>query len=198
MIEFKVNKFDLFSTPVWEMPILGINSFPIIEYCHQVRKEKEGVIISNRGGWHSKELIDPIPHSLRELFFNIEQFSNEVCSPLIGVPNLMIGNFWININGPGNYNTPHDHQNSILSGTYYVSVPEENMGNLFIHRDDKAEYFLTSKVPKQNNLYNTSSYEIKSEESKLVIFPSWVKHSVGQNKSDKERISIAFNLVPKQ
>jgi hypothetical protein len=29
----------------------------------------------------------------------------------------------------------------------------------------------------------------------MYIFPSWVKHHVESNNSDKERISIAFNLV---
>ncbi|NDB80820.1 hypothetical protein EB155_13250, partial [archaeon] len=33
------------------------------------------------------------------------------------------------------------------------------------------------------------------KESMFYLFPSWVKHSVDRNESDKERISIAFNFV---
>jgi ectoine hydroxylase-related dioxygenase (phytanoyl-CoA dioxygenase family) len=37
-----------------------------------------------------------------------------------------------------------------------------------------------------------NEYEIKN--NTLVIFPGWLKHSVGANLSQEERISISFNF----
>jgi uncharacterized protein (TIGR02466 family) len=195
-MEFKVYERLWWATPVWECPVLGIDNTEIANYCNQVRKERPGVIISNRGGWHSGELILPIPDSLDQLFKELTAFVNEVGSRHTGISNLKLGNWWININGKHDYNTMHDHQNSILSGVYYVSVPSTDMGNLILHRTDPSEYFLTSAVKRESTMANSSTVQCIAEESKFFLFPSWVKHSVDRNNSDSERISIAFNFVP--
>ena len=194
-MEFKVFERLYWATPVWECPVIGINNIPIKDYCLKVREEKQGVTVSNRGGWHSKELILPIPTELETLFNDLTIFVNDVAARHTGANNLKLGNWWININGKYDYNMPHDHQNSILSGVYYVSVPQPNMGNLILHRDDTAEYFLTSKVERQPTAPNMLSVECPVEESKFYLFPAWTKHSVERNEGDEERISIAFNFV---
>ena len=194
-MEFKVYERLWWSTPVWECPVLNIDNREISDYCERVRREKSGVVISNRGGWHSSELILPIPNNLSKLFDDLTIFVNDVCARHTGIANLKLGNWWININGKHDYNTAHDHQNSILSGVYYVSVPADNMGDLILHRGDTAEYFLTSNIERTPTMMNMSIITCKAEESKFYIFPSWVKHSVERNNSDMERISIAFNFV---
>jgi uncharacterized protein (TIGR02466 family) len=194
-MEFKVFERLYWATPVWECPVIGINNTPIKDYCLKVREKKQGVTVSNKGGWHSKELILPIPTELEALFNDLTIFVNDVAVRHTGANNLKLGNWWININGKYDYNMPHDHQNSVLSGVYYVSVPQPNMGNLILHRDDTAEYFLTSKVERQLTAANMLSVECPVKESKFYLFPAWTKHSVERNEGDEERISIAFNFV---
>ena len=195
-MEFKVYEQEWFTTPIWECPVIGIDNQAIKEYCLQVRKEKKGVVISNRGGWHSNELIYPIAKDLEALFNDLNVFVNDVCIRYTGIDNLRLGNFWININGHHDYNQPHDHQKSVLSGVYYVSVPESNMGDLVLHRGDNAEFFLTGDVKKQETRSNALSAIKPAKESMFYLFPSWIKHHVERNESTKERISIAFNFVP--
>lgn len=197
-MEFKVFERLWWSTPVWECPVTDIDNKSIKDYCLKVREEKEGVIISNRGGWHSQDLLLPIPEALENLFSDLTVFVNDVAARYTGTSNLVLGNWWININGPYDYNTPHDHQNSVLSGVYYVEVPEENMGDLVLHRGDSSEFFMNSKVQRETTMSNIGDVVCQSKESSFYLFPSWVKHSVGRNESNKERISIAFNFVPQQ
>ena len=198
-MEFKVFERLWWATPVWECPVEGIDNKSIAEYCYKVKEEKPGVNISNRGGWHSGELITPIPPALEQLFNELTVFVNDVPQRYMGTSNLILGNWWININGKYDYNEQHDHQNSVLSGTYYVQVPEENMGDLMLHRGDNAEFFLTSKVEREQTMANSMSIPCPVKESMFYLFPSWVKHSVERNNTDSERISIAFNFVsPKQ
>ena len=78
-MEFKVYEQLWFPIPVWECPVIGINNSEIKKYCLKVRQEKPGVTISNRGGWHSNEIINPVPQSLEALFLDMTEFVNDVC-----------------------------------------------------------------------------------------------------------------------
>jgi uncharacterized protein (TIGR02466 family) len=195
-MEFSKYEEHWFSTPIWESQVSNINNEEIKEYCLWLRDNTKGATISNKGGWHSSDIVLPIPKDLTNLFSNLEIFVNENCFNHIGIDNLKFGNFWININSPGSYNILHDHQNSILSGVYYVSVPFDNMGDLVLHRGDSAEYFLKSNVEKISTKSNSLIAIKKPIESLFYIFPSWVKHHVESNNSQGDRISIAFNFVP--
>jgi uncharacterized protein (TIGR02466 family) len=194
-MEFSVHQENWFSTPIWESEVNNINNQEIKDYCLYLKDNTKGVNISNRGGWHSSEILLPMPQDLRSLFSNLEVFVNENCFKEMGVPNLKFGNFWVNVNYPGAYNLAHDHQNSILSGVYYVSVPHDNMGDLILHRGDTAEYFLKSDVQRIGTRTNSLVAIKKPIESVFYIFPSWVKHHVESNNSQGDRISIAFNFI---
>ena len=191
-MEFKVYEQVWFPIPIWECPVIGINNSEIKDYCLKTRKEKSGVTISNRGGWHSSEILDPLPKSLEDLFTDLSIFVNDVCYRYTGTT-LKFGNFWININGHHDYNLLHDHQKSVLSGVYYVDVPDDNMGDLVLHRGDNAEFFI--KDIKESTQFNSFSCTKKAKTSTFYLFPSWIKHHVERNESNKERISIAFNFV---
>jgi uncharacterized protein (TIGR02466 family) len=195
-MEFSVHQENWFSTPIWESEIKNINNQEIKDYCIYLKDNTKGVNISNRGGWHSSEILLPMPQDLRSLFSNLEVFVNENCFKEMGVPNLKFGNFWVNVNTPNSYNLAHDHQNSILSGVYYVSVPHDNMGDLVLHRGDTAEYFLKSDVERIGTKTNSFVAVKKPLESFFYIFPSWVKHHVESNISQGDRVSIAFNFIP--
>ena len=97
-----------------------------------------------------------------------------------------LSNMWININNPGSYNVVHVHPSSLLSGVIWVDT-SENCGNLVI------------KNPlEMNTCYFTppdgSSYWFKPINGRMLLFPSCLPHNVELNKSDKDRISISFNL----
>ncbi len=197
MIEFKTKQQHLFTTPVWESMITGVDNQSIKEYAYKLRNKYPGAQISNRGGWHSQELDTPLPLSLDELINDLTQFINNYCAEWTGINDLILGNWWININGKNNYNAQHDHQNAILSAVYYVEVLADNTGDLILHREDSSRYYLGNRVNPATH-FSTQSYISKPTCGKLVLFPAWTKHSVEMNYSDTERISIAFNFVKPQ
>ena len=193
MLEFISNEHMLFPTPLWQIQIKGVDNDAIKEYCYHLKDNTEGVTISNRGGWHSKEILQPIPDALNELFTNFEGFVNDYCAQITGLNNLMLGNFWININQKYDYNRSHDHQNSILSGVYYVDCEGDDVGNFVAERDDTAEFFLGTY--KNVSGFTGTSFAITPLTGFAFLMPSWVLHSVEQNLTDRDRISVAFNLV---
>ncbi len=86
--------------------------------------------------------------------------------------------FWPNDMGPGKTTSRHDHDedDELLSGVYYIHVPE-NSGNLIIH----DRYCITEVTP---------------QAGMFVFFAPTVIHSVSQNLSLENRLSIGMNFGP--
>ena len=108
-----------------------------------------------------------------------------------------LGNMWANINPPGAMNRAHMHPNSLWSGVYYVKA-SKNSGLLKID-DPRSSAAMSRPRMKEGippkRLWREVSYEPVS--GKLIMFPSWLTHSVDPNESADIRISISFNFMQK-
>ncbi len=85
---------------------------------------------------------------------------------------------------------PHIHENGWLSGSVYLSIPEEinnNEGCIEFSFEGKDLPDLDGRGPKK--LYKPIIGDI-------ILFPSSLAHSTTPFKSDKKRICIAFDLNP--
>ncbi len=165
-------------------------------------KEPELAGNSNEGGWHSQSIenVDLLPPDIRDpltqMVVELDK-AIEYCRTSAGFPPLEMQNFWINVNGPGAYHTLHNHQDAMLSGVFYIDVPTDNMGDLQFYRGDEAQYYIPDNLSTYNTITSTmATYPPKP--GMVVIFPSWVKHAVKQNRSDAERIAISFNYGAKR
>ena len=99
---------------------------------------------------------------------------------------------WVNVYGQGDSQEVHLHQNSVISGIYYVAAPE-GCGELLFH-SPQADVMLAPPTTANNDI-NTSMIAYKPMAGDMVLFRSWLKHSVKPTKGKEERISIAFNLT---
>ena len=165
-------------------------------------KEPELAGNSNEGGWHSRSIenVDLLPPDIRDpltqMVVELDK-AIEYCRTSAGFPPLEMQNFWMNVNGPGAYHTLHNHQDAMLSGVFYIDVPTDNMGDLQFYRGDEAQYYIPDNLSTYNTITSTmATYPPKP--GMVVIFPSWVKHAVKQNRSDAERIAISFNYGAKR
>lgn len=106
---------------------------------------------------------------------------------------------WINKHIPGDHAQMHHHANSIFSGVYYIKQPE-NGGNFVIHDNPMTPNICTKTVLlnyKEVNDVNTDQYQIKPKDGLIIMFPSFLHHSVENNQSNEERYSLAFNVFAK-
>ena len=195
-LNFISREHMLFATPFWQTKVEGVDNEPIKKYCYEMREKKPGVIISNRGGWHSKDILEPVPDELQNFFNQVTMWANSYCAQITNINDLVIGNWWVNINPKYTYNRTHDHQRSILSGVYYVDCEGENIGNLVVERDDNMEFFAGRYQNSSPICLNT--FRMLPYTGFLLMFPAWTYHSVEANLEDRDRISIAFNLVDPQ
>jgi uncharacterized protein (TIGR02466 family) len=67
----------------------------------------------------------------------------------------------------------------------------KNSGNITFYRPDTARYFLP------NNLLGSFDMAVTytPAANTLLLFPAWIEHEVGQNLSEEERVSVAFNFI---
>jgi uncharacterized protein (TIGR02466 family) len=97
---------------------------------------------------------------------------------------LKLSSLWANLMTPGCYHAFHLHPNSIVSGTYYVSVPE-GAGPLRIE-DPRAGLFMACP-PRRLQV------DLQPRAGEVVLFESWMKHEVPPHRGMGERISVSFN-----
>lgn len=114
-----------------------------------------------------------------------------------------IQNSWINRHQPGDWATSHRHNNSILSGVFYIDV-DDNSGYIQFEKDRSYYNLWTDTVSidfsddlNKLNFFNTEAWAITPKKNDLVLFPSLLYHSVSENKSTKVRYSLAFNIFPR-
>ena len=166
----------------------------IIKFSFEIEKEQKGRFISNKGGFQSDNLNlkEPI---LSSLIKKIELNSNVLFNDYLKIKHqLSLDNIWININRYKDFNIPHVHSFSKLSGVFYVKIPN-NSGKLSFINDFPIENFINPLNIIEYNQYTSSAWSFEPEENMLYLFPSWLKHYVNPNLSKQERISISFNLV---
>lgn len=97
---------------------------------------------------------------------------------------------WFNYSIKDDYQEKHEHYPFDISVVYYLSVPE-NSGDIRFYTHEPQgvrENFI------EDNNYTWRSYIIKPEPGLLLIFKSNLTHGVTQNKSNKTRISFAYNF----
>ena len=195
-LNFISQEHMLFATPFWQTKVEGVDNESIKEYCYRLKDKTKGVIISNRGGFHSQEVLKPLPDALQNFFNQVTLWANNYCAQITNINDLVIGNWWVNINPKFTYNRRHDHQRSILSGVYYVDCEGKDIGHLIVERDDNMEFFAGRYQNSSPICLN--SFRMLPYTGFLLMFPAWTHHSVEANLEDRDRISIAFNLVDPQ
>ena len=100
---------------------------------------------------------------------------------------------WANISARGASHKPHSHPNNFLSGVYYVQADEG--ANRITFTDPRIQRQVID--PHMTSLDETNAGEVTMEvnEGMVIIFPSWLVHSVGASTSEQERVSISFNVM---
>ena len=125
------------------------------------------------------------------LVHTIEEHTNNFARALGSEHNYKCTESWVNIAKKGHYQEYHIHPNASFSAVYYVDRPK-NSGNIVFRKMPYETYELKGKIAENKLTYQTAVYG--PELGQLLIFRSYMPHMVTENRSDKNRVSIAFNL----
>jgi uncharacterized protein (TIGR02466 family) len=106
---------------------------------------------------------------------------------------IVITGCWANINPPDARHRAHTHPNNYLSGVYYVKTPAGSESITFT--DPRVQKVVIEPSFEESTAMNSTIVNLDVVAGSLILFPSWLQHDVGRNKSKDERVSIAFNLM---
>ena len=193
MSEFRIH--ELFPCPIF-IKDLNLNNFELEKYALNLKDIQSSNQKSNRGGFQSEFL----PYKEEPILLSL---SNNIEDCLLHYKNFIgfkkdlkinIDNMWFNINGEGGYHVTHTHPNSMFSGVYYINAPV-NSGSINFENPnlDTMQYDWRDKFKDIFNEVNSENYYMTAFTGRLLIFPSWLKHSVSQNLTKENRISLSFN-----
>jgi len=191
----------MFSTPVARLKVPNADELNLVLEAAILKREAQqgGVHKTNIGGWHSDFDLMEWPEVVESGFGRILR---DVCHQLIGrqaKASRFSGQLdltaWANVNRKGTYNIRHNHPGSLWSGVHYIQAgdysAENNNRAGCLQLDDPRGSINMYTHPGGSNF--GASFRIKPEEGLLIIFPSWLYHSVNTFQSDTTRISISFN-----
>ncbi len=100
---------------------------------------------------------------------------------------------WANYNPVGSLNSAHTHPNNYLSGVYYVQTP--GGADSIEFTDPRAAAVAMMPRTRQLNRFNGNRMTVQVKPGRLVVFPAWLSHGVPVNRTNQERMSIAFNAM---
>ncbi len=186
----------LFPTFVWKAQVVpsvrqGIED-DVLAKLDQMRRDA-GEPAPGRG-WQSEKDLHNLDE-FRRLVACIHDAAESVLEFLkTGDGAFEITGLWANMNPKGVAHPVHSHPNNFLSGIYYVCT-HEGADTVNFH-DPRPQTGIIRPPATELTAENTDQVVVKVSDGALLMFPSWLPHSVDASASDETRISVSFNVMP--
>jgi uncharacterized protein (TIGR02466 family) len=202
----EINVNMLFATPVIEVHLpMGQELIEPLRAAILARRQaSKGIARSNILGWHSDtEMLQWGGVAAQTLAVETMKvcgrFTSDVAAPP-GQSRYEMGlEMWANVSPAGASNQMHCHPGSFWSASFYVDDGGDNQDGMFVAQDPRfpairmaAPDLVFMDVDGNRQL---SQHRIAPEPGKLVIFPSWMMHSVRPHRGVRDRISVAMNIL---
>ena len=184
---------NCFPTPIFSFSLPNPNNSKYLEYAKDLMQTDKGQNRSNVYSWHSS----PEKHPLNDK--KLEDLSKFICDSAKKVIaqmgydkiKLALQESWFIISPKGAYNKQHTHPGGFISGSYYIG----GVSSPIVFYDPRViKNFTEPKGMSNKTAYNVSNISMFPKEGDLIIFPSWLEHSVPENNSENERVILSFNF----
>jgi len=144
-------------------------------------------------GWQSEQTL----HARGEFLDLAACVGNAARSVLrflrIGYEAVEITGCWATVLARGAAHKAHSHPNNFLSGVYYVRTrPGSDAINF---HDPRTQAGVIRPPVVELTAENTDQVVVRVTNGTLLVFPSYLEHSVDANVNEEERISVSFNVM---
>lgn len=136
-----------------------------------------GIVVSNRGGWHSiPDLAQRPDADLRALMQLLAEHMHEASRLLHHPPSRLALVAWAMVMHDGDYAVAHDHAEATWSSAYYLDPGDADLST---HPDSGRLVFDDGFIDPTPGL--------------LVLFPGTTRHRVAPYRGQRPRVVIAAN-----
>jgi uncharacterized protein (TIGR02466 family) len=185
----------MFPTLVWKFQLkpdvrdaVDARIIPMLEAMR-----RDGPALAVGQGWQSGGTLHE-REELRELFSCVGHVARSILRFWrIGYDALEITGAWATVLANGATHKLHSHPNNFLSGVYYVRT-SSGADTINFH-DPRSQARIIRPPVVELTAENTDQVVVRVKNGTLLVFPSYLEHSVDANMSDDERISISFNIM---
>jgi uncharacterized protein (TIGR02466 family) len=184
---------DIFPTRIWSADLSYLApKFPLWrdEIAALKLKEADHKGRSNRLGWNSSPLLFTLP-----VFAPLAEAAVAVFGSAIGECSNEDMKFslvaWANVHNLGGYNVLHTHAGCLMSGVFYLSLPQGSGPLIF--EDPRAGVQHNAHIfhgPRPNA---SMPFIVEPKVGQMIVFPSWLGHFVEPHLNKENRICIAIN-----
>jgi len=158
---------------------------------------KENNSFGQAPGWGSKthqvsdpRFVDNIIDDFKlialktEIYNHVHSYMQELNSSVN--KKFRIAASWFTETKPGEYTRVHNHGSSDISGVYYFKTNKNDGALTFMSPVQLLPAIIFTKIQ------DTVTYQ--PEVGKLILFPGWMYHTVAENETADDRISLSFNI----
>lgn len=184
------------SVPVWqsEYPEFENHKNIFLNLIKEYKNQNPSIQKSNISGYHSPETLQGV-EELRPLFEYICHMGFKAVSDLDFIDcDIALTSAWLNINDSRQCMNIEEVNGDIFSGVFYLSAPKES-GKLVLQNPAINPMWNGCALSENKNQFTARNIRIEPVEGNILLFPSYLPHSVETNNHDEERISISFNLI---
>lgn len=188
-----------FGVPIYDkaLPRYAERKAHVIDKVQSLRAAAPGVNRSNQGGWHSGDQLhmttDP---ELQPLVHGLLHVASACIRDFEGdreFRDIRMVSAWININGQGDWNAPHEHLPCTWSGVFYIDAGEPVSAADPSSLEGKILFFDPLPLGREWKRPPNVAYAPKT--GSMLLFPSYLTHMVAPYQGQTPRISLAFNLI---
>ena len=185
----------MFPTLVWKLQIeAGLRdalAARILAALADMRRDQSP--LEPGQGWQSAQAL----HEREDFHELVECVHRGIASILrflrIGEDAFEITACWATVLAKGGAHKIHSHPNNFLSGVYYVRT-RPGADTINFH-DPRRQTSIIRPPVVELTADNTDQVVVKVRNGTLLMFPSFLEHSVDANMSEEERVSVSFNVM---
>lgn len=199
---------SLFATRVWRAPLGGKSPhdvrLDVQEACEVLQIEdktgRKWCRDNSYKGYTSYGSLNDLPQRFtafddlrRALDKQVATFSLELGFDLAG-GKLKLDSMWVNVIPHGGIHSGHIHPHSVISGTFYVSLPDGASQLKF--EDPRLGLMMAAPTRHPNAAQDLRPFIFLTPQvGEVILWESWLRHEVTLNKSKGARISVSFNYA---
>ena len=185
-----INEVRPFINSLYQVTDIGVNLDSIRLYLDEKLKNKDEWIVRGDNRFKTPD-FHHVHSGYKELFDKLNPIATDIINSWGITASVGLLRYWTQVDLSEGYAHAHSHTNCLLSGVFYVSMPE-GAGNIVFERPDPQEYYFKGY---DTTPYSYKNYWFKPEENMAVFFPSYIRHRVDFHKfqEGQKRIAVAFD-----